>query len=242
MATYNGGDYIDEQLSSILSQLGNNDEVIISDDHSTDKTMELLLQFQQNDHRIKIYSNNTGRGYTNNFENALKNATGEFIFLADQDDIWLPGKVNRYLTLFEDCDFIVSDCHVVDQSLNITSSSHFKMHQVRSGFFRNFIRPRYIGACMAFRKNVLVMALPFPGYQKYIAHDYWLSLVAELNFKVSMLEAPYLLYRRHSNNTSTGGIKSKNTIYHKVMVRFITGMMLLRRWLKVKNDKVNMDV
>ncbi|MGE6197892.1 glycosyltransferase family 2 protein [Aeromonas media] len=242
MATYNGVDYIGEQLSSILSQLGEDDEIIISDDHSTDKTIEFLRQCQQNDNRIKVYINNSGKGYTKNFENALKKATGEFIFLADQDDVWLPGKVDKYLALFDSYDFIVSDCHVVDQYLNITSYSHFKMHQVRSGFFINFIRPRYIGACMAFRKNVLIMALPFPGYQKYIAHDYWLSLIAESNFKVSILEEPYLLYRRHSNNTSTGGIKSKNTLYHKVLVRFITGMMLLRRWLKVNNDKVNMDV
>lgn len=227
MATYNGARYIKEQLESILVQLGDDDEVVISDDGSTDETIEIIKSID--DGRVKLFFNNGERGYTNNFENALNKSLGKFIFLSDQDDIWLLGKVRKYLELFEVYDFIVSDCHVVDEVLNVIEESHFNVHQVKAGFFHNFLLPRYIGACMAFNRRVLTMALPFPGYQKYIAHDYWLSLIAELNFNVCVLKEQYLLYRRHSSNTSTGGIKSKNPLHHKIKVRLITGIMLGKR-------------
>lgn len=227
MATYNGALYVRAQLESILSQLSEKDELIISDDGSTDNTIEIIKGIA--DSRIRLIFNNGEKGYTNNFENALRHSVGDYIFLSDQDDIWLPGKVNRYLKLFERYDFVVSDCHIVDAQLNSIKSSHFKLHNVKQGFFRNYLLPRYVGACMAFRRVVLDSALPFPGFQKYIAHDYWLSLIAELKYKVYVLNEPYILYRRHSNNTSNGGLKSSNSLYHKVMVRGVAGAMLCKR-------------
>jgi len=90
MATYNGEKYIYDQLQSILTQLSENDEVIISDNYSSDKTIEIIELF--NDPRIKIYFLKKGKSIKN-FENALLHASRDYIFLADQDDIWLPGKV-----------------------------------------------------------------------------------------------------------------------------------------------------
>ena len=87
IATYNGEKYIKEQLLSILPQLGKKDEVIISDDHSTDNTLDIVKGL--NDNRIKIVMNNREKGYTSNFENALSYAIGDYIFLSDQDDIWM---------------------------------------------------------------------------------------------------------------------------------------------------------
>lgn len=232
MATYNGEKYIREQLESILSQLSADDEVIISDDGSSDETIAVVRSV--NDPRIKIIFNDGPRGYTNNFENSLKNCTGGIIFLADQDDVWLPGKVNKYIELLKDYDFIVGDCRVVDDKLGVLSVSHFKSCNVKKGFFNNLTFPRYIGACMAFNRNVLSMALPFPSHTKYIAHDYWLSLIAELKYNVCLLNEPFMLYRRHSSNASTGGEKSKNTFYHKVMVRFITCLVLIKLILSNK--------
>ncbi|MEK5777350.1 glycosyltransferase, partial [Acinetobacter nosocomialis] len=91
LATYNGEKYIVEQLTSILSQLSPTDEVIISDDHSTDET--LLLIKSLNDPRIKIITNELGKGYTKNFENAINHSSGDYIFLSDQDDVWVENKV-----------------------------------------------------------------------------------------------------------------------------------------------------
>lgn len=86
MPTYNGEKFIRIQLESILSQLGNDDEIVISDDSSTDKTVEITKSF--NDSRIHLLENNTFHSPIYNLENALKNAKGDFIFLSDQDDEW----------------------------------------------------------------------------------------------------------------------------------------------------------
>ena len=90
IATYNGEKYLREQLDSILPQLAESDEVIVSDDGSTDGTIDLITSL--NDPRIKIVSNSGRKGYVGNFENALKHTTGDYIFLSDQDDIWYPNK------------------------------------------------------------------------------------------------------------------------------------------------------
>ena len=81
VATYNGEKYIKEQLLSILSQIGLNDEVVVSDDHSNDSTIDIVKSL--NDKRVKIIYNEGNRGYTSNFENALKHAKGDYVFISD---------------------------------------------------------------------------------------------------------------------------------------------------------------
>lgn len=91
MTTYNGEKYISVQLDSILKQLSENDEVIISDDSSTDRTVDVIKNFK--DKRIKLYEDNHFHSPIFNFENALEKASGDIIFLSDQDDVWLDNKV-----------------------------------------------------------------------------------------------------------------------------------------------------
>ena len=85
MATYNGEKYIQEQIDSILCQLSKDDELVISDDHSTDATCDIIKSY--NDRRIKLFLNELAKGVTHNFENALLHSKGDIIFLADQDDV-----------------------------------------------------------------------------------------------------------------------------------------------------------
>jgi len=226
MATYNGEKYIKEQLESILYQLSEKDEVIISDDHSTDDTLHVISLLKDN--RIKVFTNEKEKGYTRNFENALEKSSGEIIFLADQDDIWTPNKIDVSLKYLGDNDFVVSNCKIVDTNLNILNKSHFELRRVKQGFLHNLLLTRYIGACMAFRREVLLKSLPFPENTSLAAHDYWICLVAELYFKVILIEEPLVLYRRHDANASTGGDKSKNTLLHKIKVRIYTLYNLLR--------------
>ena len=230
MATYNGEKYIKEQLDSILSQLGENDEVIISDDSSSDRTIENINAF--NDKRIKIYINTNDNGYTSNFENALEKSTGDIIFLSDQDDIWIKSKVPEMLKVLQKYDFVVSDNTIVDENLNVLNKSHFEVFNTKSGFLVNLLLPRYVGACMAFKRNVLDKSLPFPDNKQLCAHDYWISLIAELYFRSYKLDKQLLLYRRHESNASSGGEKSKNSLNHKLQVRIYTLMHLLKRLFK----------
>lgn len=227
LATYNGKSYIIEQLDSILVQLSYNDEVIISDDNSTDETLSLVRSV--NDARIKIFTNNLGQGYTRNFENAIMNSSGDFIFLCDQDDVWMENKVSVMMNALKTADLVVSDALICDGLLNPTLGSHFKLHSTRTGFIHNLVMTRYIGACMAFKKEILTRVLPFPTNSKLCAHDYWIANVGELYYKVELVDIPLIRYRRHGLNASNGGEKSKSSLLHKIKVRIYTIFNLLKR-------------
>lgn len=231
MATYNGESYIEEQLSSILNQIGLNDEIIVSDDNSTDNTIAKIESFH--DSRIQILINDPlQKGYTKNFGNSLKRARGDVIFLSDQDDVWANNKVTMTLEALRDADFCVSDAEVVDQDLHTLYPSHFDFAHVKKGFMQNFVKTRYIGACMAFRKDVLMKALPFPNNVKFCAHDYWIAIVAESFFRVRLIEEPLIFYRRHDKNASTGGlVKSNESIAFRIMKRLYCGYHLIRHML-----------
>lgn len=230
LASYNGAQYIEEQLKSILPQLNPTDEVILSDDHSADNTVQLVQAL--NDPRIKLIQNEGERGYTRNFENALNHATGDILFLSDQDDVWVDNKVQLMLSKLEQADFVVSDAVIVDENLKSVQPSHFKLMKVQSGFWVNLLKTRYIGACMAFRKDILKKALPFPKNATYCAHDYWLTLISEAFYKVELEKTPLLLYRRHGKNASTGGSHSQNSIFKKIAVRIYCLIHLIGRITK----------
>ena len=227
IATLNGEKYIQQQLESILPQLHENDEVIISDDGSTDKTINIIQSF--NDGRIKIVENNSIKGYVFNFENALKHAKGEYIFLSDQDDRWMNNKVSISLRYLKQYDLIVSDCIVVDKDLNVIHQSYFDLVHSGKGLVRNIYKCTYMGCCMAFKRSVLKKALPFPPHTPM--HDGWLGLVAELYFKPCFIQEKLVMYRRHDRNMSTTGEKSTNSLLTKIKIRTILLLNLVRRCL-----------
>lgn len=217
MAVYNGEKYIGEQLESILYQIAQNDEIIISDDGSTDQTLEVIKSFS--DQRIKLVKNNHShkKKLINNFENALMNANGEIIFLADQDDIWLDGKVNQIMKALESNDLIVSDCTVVDANLGIIHDSFFQIRNSGSGLLKNFYKNTYIGCCMAFNRKIYDLILPFP--KNIPMHDWWIGIVAEIYGKIKFLDEKLLLYRRHDNNVSLSSEQSGKSFLEKISLR-----------------------
>lgn len=227
MATYQGERYVKEQLESILAQLGPDDEVIVSDDGSSDATVAVVEALS--DERIKVYRSATNLGYTKNFESALRRASGDLIFVADQDDVWLPGKVSTMVEALRTHDLVVSDVAVVDGELDEVHPSHFLQYGVRRGFVHNFLRTRYIGAAMAMRRSVRDLVLPIPARSDLCAYDYWITVVAELYFDVALVERPLMLYRRHGATASTGGDGSVYPIAHRVKVRVYCLLRLLTR-------------
>lgn len=196
MASFNGEKYIKSQIDSILSQIDENDELIISDDGSTDQTVNIICSYQ--DDRIKFVQNIARHGCIGNFENALKKASGNFIFLADQDDVWLPDKYRKICGLLQQYDLVVSDSVVVDSNLQMIEPSFFKYYNSGAGIMKNVIRSTYYGSCMAFRNSILHKALPFPLTNE-IGHDLWLGLVAEITGRVLFFNEPLILYRRHES-------------------------------------------
>ena len=159
MTTYNGERYVAEQVHSILASplVG---ELLVSDDGSTDRTLEVLRGID--DSRLRLLEG-PRRGLVRNFESVLGRARGEYIFLSDQDDVWLPGKVETLLGYLKRADLVVSDCAVVDSHLKTLQPSFFATRGSGPGLWRNLLRNSYIGCCMALRRELLVHALPFPA-------------------------------------------------------------------------------
>lgn len=222
IATYNGEKYIKEQLCSILQQLGVEDEIIISDDFSTDKTKEIVLGID--DKRIHFYENHRGKKglrsinlITTNYENALKKAQGDIIFLADQDDVWLPDKVDISTKYLNTYDYVVSDCYITDKDLNVLCDSRFTYGKfTKSKWKALFLPTPYQGSCAAFKRKVLEKALPFPkGIQ---SHDRWIGYIASFGFRYKIINEKLIYYRRHDKVTSSQ-IESKESFRYKVGVR-----------------------
>ncbi|TGK78423.1 glycosyltransferase family 2 protein [Leptospira noumeaensis] len=221
MATYNGEKYIAEQLNSILKQLSENDEVVISDDSSTDDTVKILKSYAAKDQRIQLFLYQTFRDPIQNFQNALKKSTGDYIYLSDQDDVWLDNKVNTINTILESYDLVLHDSIVTDENLNTTAPSFFKIFGSKKGILKNVIKSSYYGSCMAFRRKILEDALPFPK-TKEIGQDLWLGLVAELTGKVILIETPYIYYRRHQNTFTLRGLGgTKRNIFQIIRGRLV---------------------
>lgn len=191
IATYNGEKYIKEQLLSILPQLGKKDEVIISDDHSTDNTLDIVKGL--NDNRIKIVMNNREKGYTSNFENALSYAIGDYIFLSDQDDIWMSNKVDYCIAELKEYDLVVSDAILINSKGEKIDDSFFYKRNVYYTWLGNIFKFGFLGCCMAFKMNVLKKALPFPKKHLYCTHDNWIFLVAQSFYKVKISHEKLIL-------------------------------------------------
>lgn len=231
IATYNGEKYIREQLNSILPQLGLDDEVIISDDSSTDNTLKIIEEY--NDCRIKIFSNNKFHSPILNFENALKKAQGDFIFLSDQDDIWQSNKVEVVMKYLNNgIDLVLSDGMIVDAHLDVVSTSIYALLNSHKGFVRNLIHNSYSGSRMAFTRKVLEYVLPFP--KKIAMHDIWIGLCAELFFRVEFISDSLILYRRHGDNASVTGGKSPFGFGYKIQYRIYIVIQLIKRWVILK--------
>jgi glycosyltransferase involved in cell wall biosynthesis len=216
LTTYNGSKYIKEQIESILVQINFNDELIISDDSSTDDTVDIIKSI--NDHRIRLYEKMTFKHYTPNFEFAISKAKGDFIFLSDQDDIWLPNKVEVMIRNLHFYDLVVSDCYVVDKNLRIINESFYNGNLKRNGFIRNLIHNHFLGCTIAFKKKLTNFILPFP--KKILSHESWIGLNAEFYCTTKFIEDKLILYRRHENNHSNTLKGSTLTLKQKLSYRY----------------------
>ena len=228
MATYNGAKYIKKQIESILCQLKEGDELIISDDGSTDATLEIVQSFDTP--KIKFFPNQIEKRfkhgqYIANFENALIQASGDILFFADQDDIWLNDKIDKMIEGLNNCELVVSDCKIVDENLQTIYESYFQFNQSDFNLFKSFNRNPYLGCTMAFKSRLLDLALPFPNCIS--GHDLWLGILAEMYFKVGIINQPTILYRRHDLNVSNKANKIEPTIREKstIAIEMLTAAM-----------------
>ena len=217
VATYNGEKFIREQIDSILCQLSSDDEIIVSDDGSTDGTIVIINCI--GDKRIRIIEGPRKHSPILNFENALKEAKGDYIFLADQDDVWKTNKVEVCMKWLQKYDCVVSDAEVTDSNLNPLYPSLYAIMQVRQGHIYNTVwKNGYTGCCMAFRRNILEVSLPFP--KDIPMHDIWIGNVAAYKYNVKFIPDKLILFRRHKETISCNGKGSKYSIWQQMKFRW----------------------
>lgn len=222
MPTYNGEKFIRIQLESILFQLEHDDEIVISDDSSTDKTVEIIKSF--NDSRIHLLENNSFHSPIYNLENALKQAKGDYIFLSDQDDEWITGKVQICMEELKKNDLVIHNANVVDANGDEITDSFFKINHTRSGKIYNLLKNGYLGCCMCFSKKLLNSLLPFP--KNLPMHDIYIGNYAAFNgYKVKFIKNKLIHYRRHGCNASITSEKS----HRKILLRLNERLFVLRK-------------
>lgn len=201
MATYNGEKYIKEQIESILYNLLLEDELIISDDGSTDKTKEIIQSF--NDKRIKLIDG-PHKGIKQNFANAIEQCNGKYIFLSDQDDVWSNNKVEEVLKCFESdrkITCVIHDCDVVNDDMSsVIYDSFFEYRKCKNGIIYNIYKNRYLGCCMAFTKEMKKFILPIPNNIEM--HDQWIGVICDKYGKSYFLPKKLFHYRRHGGNVT----------------------------------------
>ena len=207
LATYNGEDYIKEQLDSIINQTYTNIQILINDDCSTDTTKEILQEYEQKDSRIKVKYNSKNIGYKKNFEELLKRVEHQYFMLSDQDDYWLPEKVEKSLKKIEkeNADLVFTDLQVVNENLKEITPSlvkymNFKKNIKKYNDYRLvFLRNCVTGCTIISKKELIQKYIPIP--QEYpMVHDWWIALIISQQGKLSFLDEPTIKYRQHGDN------------------------------------------
>lgn len=219
MATYNGEKYIKEQIESIICQLNDEDELIISDDGSTDRTLDIVNTISEKHKYIKII-NGPKKGFMKNFENALNHCENEIVFLSDQDDIWKENKVEVIKKHFEeniDTLLILHNMSLLYEAGTVKKS----VINFKKGLLSNIISSCYWGCCIAFKKELMNEILPFP--KSVPAHDQWIGLCAERLSGASFIKEDLIMHRIHNNNKTR-----KQNIYKKIIFRLKLLISLLR--------------
>jgi glycosyltransferase involved in cell wall biosynthesis len=211
LCTYNGVKYLRDQLESYLAQTRLPDELVICDDDSQDGTIGIVEDFaaRRAPFPVRIQRNPQNIGSTRNFEQAISLCSGEIIFLSDQDDVWLPDKIEKMAAEFDkspEAGMVFCDVEFVDNSL----ASLGRMHSTHS--FNEMERERIIcgdlfplllrrdvviGAAMAFRSRYKPYVIPIPTDIPSMIHDGWITTMIAVMSKSVYLDEALVMYRQH---------------------------------------------
>jgi glycosyltransferase involved in cell wall biosynthesis len=234
MATYNGVDYIKEQLSTILVQLDAGDEVIVVDDASSDATLDVVRAFS--DRRIRIVKNERNLGHVASFSRALALAQHDVIIMADQDDIWLPDRVRLMsaglaglgrLALASNSEFMRgSGAMMIYECEGVTSATSSDYAGNIWSIFTG--RRRYYGCAMALRREFCKVILPIPAYVE--SHDLWIAMAGNMARANVHLDENTLVRRVHGNNASI----ISRPLVKKLWSRVIFAISYVDLWLRLR--------
>jgi len=199
MASYNGENYLEEQLESFVVQHMQPDELIISDDGSIDRTIEIIRHFAKTaPFEVIWWQNEQNLGYGANFNKALQKASGDFVFLSDQDDVWFTEKISDMVKLAEQYPqamVFMNDAEFTDINLNPSGATKLEQIKATGRKEHQFV----MGCCAAVRKEFLDWCLPI---KEGDSHDGWIVTIADsLNLRIVNYNV-LQYYRQHGENQS----------------------------------------
>ncbi|PLX81867.1 MAG: glycosyltransferase family 2 protein [Desulfuromonas sp.] len=202
MATFNGEKYLGQQLDSLLDQDYPEIEIVICDDSSTDGTVPLLKKYARNSN-ILLHLNDKNLGYVRNFEKTLSRCRGDYIALCDQDDVWLPQKISRLVSLARQTDrgLVYSDADLIDgsgQALRKSLRTSYNINYVEDNRRAFYLFNCVTGCTSLVSRRLLDLALPFPP--GVIVHDWWLAFVAARLGRMGYTNERLIQYRTHGTN------------------------------------------
>jgi len=208
IGTYNGASYIKEQLDSILAQTYSPLEIIIVDDASKDNTVAILQDYSQKYNNIKVYDFKTNVGYIKNFERGIALTKGKHIALSDQDDWWMPTKIEALMNNINHYELVYCDSDFVDADLKLMGNRFSNVKNLVSidTPINLLIDNCVSGHASLFKKSLFEKAIPFP---ENIPHDWWLAYVASLEEGILYVDEPLVKYRHHQHNVIASAKKNK---------------------------------
>ena len=229
MATYNGEKFLARQLRSILEQLGQDDEVIVVDDCSTDGTVETVRRLA--DRRITVHVNDRNRGEVFSFGRAMRLAKNEFLFLSDQDDVWLPGRVSLMQRRLVEAgaDVVSSNFQWIDTDDRPIEVTYEGVASRDSGRrLKNIVdiflgKTNYFGCAMALRRDFVRVVAPIPSFVE--SHDLWIALASNVTGTNVHIDEKTLMKRKHANNVTKP--VSTRSLYRKLRSRMVFAMSLV---------------
>lgn len=232
MASYNGQDFIENQIESIISQFSHpNDQLIIVDDCSQDNTVQIIKEIISSN--IFLIKNKENIGFLKTFEKAIKYAKNPLIFLSDQDDIWMKHKVSVYKTAFAEgkgIDLFFSDHYLINADSQIIGKT-FLDKQMPLRIRIPIINTRCHGPGIAFTQKAKNIILPFP--EKIPSHDKWIAIILSLLVKVKLINVPCQFYRIHKSQVCSIGKASRRSLNVILRSRIYMMFSIFRRSLKV---------
>ena len=208
LATYNGQEFLREQIDSILNQSYQDFNLIISDDSSEDETYKILKEYEKKDSRIRLFRQEKNLGLIQNFEFLLKQVTSDYFMFSDQDDIWKENKMEKSINKLkqEKAALVYTDLEIVDKNLEIIYPSYWKYKNIYkkikkyNNFEALYLNNFVTGCTILAKSNYIKDIVPLPKTSKFMLHDYWTALVIASKDKIAYLDEPTIKYRQHKNN------------------------------------------
>lgn len=244
LATYNGARFLGEQITSIQNQTYTNWSIVASDDGSTDETRSIIQHYQQlMPGKIRVLEGAEQLGSTMNFSYLLENSTEDYVMLCDQDDVWVPNKIELQmqemlrLETVHGKDFpllVCSDLAIVDEKLQVLQPSFFKYRKQDTGIlndsYKLIAHSTITGCTMLLNRAAIKVAVPIRI--KNFQQDHWISMHIAYYGKISCIEQSLVFYRQHSSNV----VGASKINFNYLLSRLSYFPNLIKDWLKLKQE------